>query len=622
MSGVFGAVRFGTDTADTAAGTAMAATMRPWGDTPAARVQFGGAEFGHVLRAQTPEDAHSQMPRVVVERDLVATATARLDNRDELLAALGHRSPAEADSSILLRAYLAWGEDAFARLLGDWSFAAWHRDAQRLVLARDQTGITALCYHVDRAAGVVLFASDPRALIAAGVPARIDEVRLAATIVSWAGDDPQTTIHQDVRRIPPAHTLTVTADREYLTRFWFPPTDAAHGPQTSAAAGEGLLAVFDTATRSRLRSTTDVATTLSGGLDSGAVTALAARSLLAAGRSLAAYTSVPIADTTGTVGPERFGDETDLSTATATFAGVAEHHLLDSRRISPIQGIEASLAVHGQPIHAASNAFWLHDLLITAADNGHRTILTGQCGNATISWTGRSRRRTLRHAIGDRGLRGALSHLAPVAAHRRRTAHVLARDAFAHTAIEPTFAARIDLAERIGASLGSGNLSGPRASAIDQRVAILQPTATRIGDLWAANCAHAGVDVRDPTADVRVVDYTFTIPDRLFRGPAAIDRWVLRQAMTGLLPDPVRLNRSRGRQSADLVERLRISAAEVDAALDEVAGGPGEEYVSTDRLRAAWRAAQASTDALTTHRAGSVLLRGIMASMWVTRMHG
>ena len=111
------------------------------------------------------------------------------------------------------------------------------------------------------------------------------------------------------------------------------------------------------------------------------------------------------------------------------------------------------------------------------------------------------------------------------------------------------------------------------------------------------------------------------MPDDAFFDDEGNDRLLIRTAMAGLMPAVVLNNRERGRQAADLVERLRRSAHEVEAALSEVADGSGSRYVSTTRLRDAWLAAQRSDDPDTTHRAGAVLLRGLQAGLWVSRTH-
>lgn len=97
---------------------------------------------------------------------------------------------------------------------------------------------------------------------------------------------------------------------------------------------------------------------------------------------------MPIYDTSQAVGPKRFGDETHFASLTAAHWPNVDHHLLDSAHITPIQGIRRTLAVMPEPAHAASNYFWITDLLDQAQAHGLGTLLTGQGGNATVSWTG------------------------------------------------------------------------------------------------------------------------------------------------------------------------------------------------------------------------------------------
>lgn len=96
-----------------------------------------------------------------------------------------------------------------------------------------------------------------------------------------------------------------------------------------------------------------------------------------------------------------------------------------------------------------------------------------------------------------------------------------------------------------------------------------------------------------------------------------IDRWLVREAMKGILPDEVRLNRRRGRQAADLIPRLRESAAEVESTLYELQGGPAAEFVDVNYLRQVWGRVQAQDTPETFVDAIIILTRGIMAGLFV-----
>lgn len=578
--------------------------------------------LGQRLLFNTPEALHERLPRWVDEARLAITAEARIDNRDELCDhfAIPHAErPTTPDSELILRAYLKWGEDCPDQLLGDWSFAIWHPDEQKLFLARDHSGNTSLVYWQE--GGRFAFASEPKALYAIGAPRRLNELYLAQVLISWPAYHGPQTIDLDIQRLPPAHAMTVTPEGSRTWCYWrLEETPELRLPSREEYV-EGFREIYDRAVRDRLRSYRPVGTTLSGGLDSGSVTALAARALGEQGKRLTAFTAVPLYDTSETVGRTRFGDETHFASLTAARWENVDHRLLDSAHISPVAGIRRTLAVMPEPSHAASNYFWMIDLLKQAQAAGLGTLLTGQGGNATISWTGapalRSRLAAFRHEGWKAGVRRNLPlwALRPLIAWRMRS------QTWSGAAIHADFARRVELARRRAAAMGQDiTLQESRRKPQDMRYAIIQPGAGRIGDLWARMGADVALEIRDPTFDKRVMAYTLSVPDPIFDSPDGGDRWIIRTAMAGLLPEEVRLNRQRGHQSADLAGRLLASADEVAAALAQVDSPPANAYVDVDKMRRAWADVQAEATTFTTHRAGTILLRGMLAGLFLNRM--
>jgi asparagine synthase (glutamine-hydrolysing) len=120
---------------------------------------------------------------------------------------------------------------------------------------------------------------------------------------------------------------------------------------------------------------------------------------------------------------------------------------------------------------------------------------------------------------------------------------------------------------------------------------------------------------------VRVIQFVLSVPDRIFIDPATgSDRWLIREAMKGRLPDEVRLNRLRGRQAGDLVPRLRATGAEVETALDELDGGPAAGYVDVPYMREVWTMIQREDTPDAFRKAVSVLTRGIMGGLHVNAL--
>src|SRR5258708_32759880 len=100
---------------------AMVAILSHRGPDRAGRWIEGAVGLGHRLLCTTPESLHEQLPLVSRNGHFVLTADARIDNRDELLGALGFAGlpPGElTDSEIILNAYVERGENCAARRLG------------------------------------------------------------------------------------------------------------------------------------------------------------------------------------------------------------------------------------------------------------------------------------------------------------------------------------------------------------------------------------------------------------------------------------------------------------------------------------------------------------------------
>jgi asparagine synthase (glutamine-hydrolysing) len=632
MSGLFGIVYRDGRPVDPRSIETMRAEMGHWARDGGDVWMGGSAAFGQARTFATPESPFEHLPWADLQRGIVFTAAGRVDNRDELVAAI--RSLAREslpaideplsgipDGDILLHAYRTWGEDCVARIYGDWAFAAYHPAERRLCLARDHFGHTSLYYYVDE--HVCAFASERRALLALDLtPIVMDELYLAQVLISWPAYHGERTIHTPIKRLPPAHTLTVTPERIGTHQYWFLEQTAELQLKRREDYVEAFRDVFDEAVRARLRTFGGVASQLSGGLDSGAVTATAAGLLRANGQRLLAYTSVPVFDTRPYVG-ERFGDEFPLAEATAAFAGNVDLEAITAATMTPIQAIRRVLEILGEPAHAAGNFFWILGLREAARLVGCGVLLTGQMGNAGISWTGdvlsQSIAFQLAHLGGWRWLKEVGKRHAPESWWATYQNLYRSRgEWWKSSAIHPDFARRLHVLER---RLNDPDEAPPR-TAREKRLWI-QPGRSFGGALHAQMGAATGLEIRDPTADARVLAFTFSVPDRIFMDTATgLDRWLIRAAMLGRLPDAVRLNQRRGRQAGDIVPRLRASASEVEAALTELAGGPAADYVDVSHMREVWRTIQTQATPEAFRNSITVLTRGIMAGLFVNQRCG
>jgi asparagine synthase (glutamine-hydrolysing) len=430
--------------------------------------------------------------------------------------------------------------------------------------------------------------------------------------------------------LPPAHYLVATPESVDTVRYW----RMEDTPDIRLGADrdyvELLLETYGEAVRSRLRAIRPVATTLSGGLDSSSVTALVARELRACGRRLQAYTWVPGYDA-GPSHDKRVTDEGPLADDLARIAGNVDVHRITGN-VDPVAAIKRMIDVEAAPVVAPSNAAWVDETLRAVVDHGAGSLLTGIFGNATVSWAGlgsQSWREDGRAFGWPAAARGVVRPLLPAVAGRmyrrirdgRRGSQIMWPLRYAP--IGRDFARRLDLERRLDESTEYQALFRIPADSRAARLQILFPDSLTTGAHWAALEARYGVSFSAPTIDKRVLELCLGIPDRVFSARDRQRRWLIREAMRGLVPDSIRLNPYRGAQGADLLPRLRAYGGSIEAALAENDAVPlVRELVDMPRIRSAWEMVKNSQGPEAWSVAVHTLLNGLQAAIFLAAEFG
>src|SRR5205823_5301862 len=216
----------------------------------------------HLARI-TPESAGEIQP-VADATGAMLAFDGRLDNRDELLIALERDStvsPESPDSVLVLAAYRAFGDDAPARLNGDFAFGLFDPLRKQLLLARDALGVRPLYYYASR--DLFLFASEIKTLLShPRVETRPNDDVLAGFLFSrFAGEDAQsTTFFQNIASVLPARRVIVGGPGAIRTqRYWnFDLAREVRYAHFDDYAG-AFRQHFELAVRRRLRSAAPVA---------------------------------------------------------------------------------------------------------------------------------------------------------------------------------------------------------------------------------------------------------------------------------------------------------------------------------------------------------------------------
>jgi asparagine synthase (glutamine-hydrolysing) len=188
-----------------------------------------------------------------------------------------HHFRSNGDTEAIVHGYEERGEEVVETLDGMFAFALWDGRQRRLLLARDHFGKKPLYYWSDRRR--LVFASEIKALLAAGVPAGLAAENLPEQLALGYVPTPRT-LFRGILRLPPASVLVADAAGAAEPRaYWdlaFPAAGAARAVSL-AEAGERLSGLLREAVRKRLVADVPLGVLLSGGLDSSVVAALAAR---------------------------------------------------------------------------------------------------------------------------------------------------------------------------------------------------------------------------------------------------------------------------------------------------------------------------------------------------------
>ena len=446
------------------------------------------------------------------------------------LAGLGHRFATEGDAEVLLHAWAEWGEGALDRLNGMFAFAVWDERERSLTLARDPFGEKPLYYALRGER--ITFASDITAILCdEEVSAAPRDSAVAEYLVRGGYPSVGESFFANIDAVPAASVLRWREGKVELRRYWTPAAGPAPGSYEDAVGA--LRELLRDSVRLRLRSDVPVGTSLSGGVDSSAVVALASE----LGKDSARH-----AFTARFPGFAR--DEWQYAEEVARAAGVVEHHAVEPTGEDLIADLDHVVALHQEPV-VSSSIYAQWRVMDAARDAGVVVLLDGQGGDELFAgyagmagYAARSggarelidglRRRAVAPAL----LRSlAVDHLprAVARAHRRHLAPPYA-------ASEP-----VEQVSRRDPEYMTWMTSADplRRELLLQCFVTSLPQLLRYAD--RSSMAH-GREVRLPLLDRRIAEFALSLPAS-FLSSEGVSKRILRDAVGDLVPARV-LSRS------------------------------------------------------------------------------
>jgi len=237
--------------------------------------------IGHRRLAIIDLSPAAAQPMLSADGRHVLSYNGELYNFKELrreLEGAGWSFRTRSDSEVVLNALAAWGADAIPRFNGMFAFAFWDRRLHTLLVGRDRYGIKPLYY--SSRGGAFSFASEHKAILALpGFPRELDKPAVLEYF-TFQNLFTDRTLCKGVHILPAGHYGELALDgtaQLRLTRYWDFRFREPTAPVDGAAYREELDRLFRQAVGRQLVSDVEIGSYLSGGIDSGAITAVAAR---------------------------------------------------------------------------------------------------------------------------------------------------------------------------------------------------------------------------------------------------------------------------------------------------------------------------------------------------------
>jgi asparagine synthase (glutamine-hydrolysing) len=565
----------------------MVVTMESWAPDGITQMILEPAGFALGLLSLQPEDRYLSVPALSENQNHLFTCSARLDNRDELCDIFDIHSKNKAhtpDAKLVQLAEQKWGHDAAQHLYGDWAYAVFNKVENRVTAARDHIGNTAFYYYFD--SRIFAFASSPKALLALDeVPTDLDEYNIACDLARFPElDAAHRTKWQAIRLLLPAQKLTVNADSIHINTYWSLENVKPVRYKNEEDYFEDFRERMAKAVKVRLRGNTGIASSLSSGLDSGTITSLAAKKLQQNNKDLLAYTSIP-AFLFESESNHIIYDEWEMAHNIAEKYENINHIPINSKETILTEQLKKIVLQFGDTLLSPGNAFWIFDMLRHAHQTGAGIFLTGQLGNGGISWYGGKNRvlyqllsanpgegiDVLKESVTQFGIpwKKALKFyiLSPFyiplkekwVGYKNPDNQLYSNN----SPILQKFAKRVGLDK----SIKQSNFYGYKNSLIrpmKERVLTMTINSNYTCASWHRYGAMFDLEVRDPSADVRLLEFCFGIPES-FHAEKTKTRLLIRNSMKKIVPDKILTNQKRGKQAADLGERFLHQIDEISS---------------------------------------------------------
>lgn len=482
-----------------------------------------------------PEGGKQPMVYQSGEQTYVITYNGEIYNFRELrneLESRGHTFRTRSDTEVLLHVYIEWGEESPQHLNGIFAFGLWDEGRQRLFLARDHMGVKPLFYA--QRGSAVLFGSEIKALLAHPlIKAEVDKDGLAE-IFSF-GRAPGSGTFRNISEVRPGYIISCTREQIHVAPYWL--LQSAPHTDDLDTTTDRLRGLLEDIVRRQLISDVPLAALLSGGIDSSALTALAGREFQHEGRELHTY-ALDFVESEKHFQPTMMNPSLDAPWAHRVSEHVgSKHHVVRIDTPELVENLLVSMHAHDLPTMGQLETSMY--LLFREMKKASTVALSGESADEVFggyAWFHRDEVHSMQ--------------MFPWMQMTKLQTGMPHRDFDLMPLFTVEAHAKIDMDGYLQRGYDAAIAEVPRLEGEDTRQA-------RIRELFYLNltrllptlinrkdrCSMAvGFEVRVPYCDYRLVEYIWNIPWDM-KNVGGIEKGILRRALTGLLPNEVRMRK-------------------------------------------------------------------------------
>lgn len=396
MSAIWGIVNFKHSVNESDADT-LKSMYQPYHIDKYGKAACNKAIFGCGIQYITPESHKEKLPIYDNKTRILYTADCVLDNREELINELNlHNRDTKSstvnadtpDGELMYQAYLLWNSDFTKHCIGAYTAAFYNEAVNELHIFTDHMCNRSLFYSYSK--GCLIF-STLIVPLAKVTKATVCDQWIASCLATVSADMmlfDSLTPYKGIIQLSAARHITADISGLSSTEYWSP---LKLRPNLKTSKNESYKDIFintlQKSVASMMRSEKNTGCTLSGGLDSTSIAALASNTLSDSGKTLYSYTSVPH--------PDYIHDKKDnyyITNETKGVEALCQMHAnihpfyVDCVDRNPFSELERLIPLIGYPMKSGQNLVWLDNIYELASKNDCKIMLKGQYGNSTISY--------------------------------------------------------------------------------------------------------------------------------------------------------------------------------------------------------------------------------------------